>query len=698
MEVLCFTYFCSQSSTFVVIISGKTRKKVEASKNSRTRKHFAAKLNLPLQLRDHKEQENKHETLDVNLCLTSTPKVTSCKDKNRTPPLVSPILQSVDKRQKSKISGEVSKRESYQGAVSLSEPCIVISSARKNILPHMRLIDPSCEGSNSFSSSVAEEDVSSSLEKLVSHKLESVLDPVSAALNDPINVIKCVSSQLQSCKADRRIVSAVTHSNQLNDAHCDMTNLKESFTCKDLKLDFAKEPCISESVNKVSINESVSCKVVHQDKHANLRKKENRESEGDKKFQCRSDDSPGDDLDIHPAQGSCDSSPTEFFGFPDSCPSNGDSPKFSAINEVTERCKDNRNLSPSKSVCKSLILFDSWDSVNGNFEPTSESPSENTDAIVCGKTQVLKSGVLCSHIQTSVYLDNTRRNAQGSAVQNSKGLLHNYPSLKPVLSSGGIDRSLCINDTRFHSAQKSSVLSRQTEGLLCDVTNRHSLQDSSVNMGESHTCNPSTCPQKYAVHKAGKEEVLYNVSKSCFLQESSADADESHISDQRCHLIQETAVLCAHQELLYNSISKSHPLQKSSVDTNRYHESDKGICHTQESTAKEEFLCSDISKSHLLQESSADIVESHNVDQRSLPVCEFAVCSTYKESLCSSASKSDYVQESSMGTDKSRIIRTKSHPTQDSAVHITNREGLLCSDVSKQHLLLESSVLNTGTG
>jgi hypothetical protein len=380
---------------------------------------------------------------------------------------------------------------------------------------------------------------------------------------------------------------------------------------------------------------------------------------------------------VHPAQDLCENP----------YPSNVDSDQCASINEVTDRCRGNRNLSPSESRNKSVILFDSWDSVNSRkFEPTFQSPSENTDIIVCGRSQVLKSGMLHSHLQSSLCLDNTRQHAQDFAIQNSKeGLLHSYLSLKPIMPSRDIDKSLHISDSRCHPAQKSSVLrvlSRHTEGLLCnDVSKRHSLQDSSMDADESHISDPRSCPaQKSVVQSAEKEELLCSdVSRSNILQESSvytnqlhisdprgcptlesavyntdkeellysdvskgylsheslADTDESHISNQRHHLIQESAVLCTYQELLCSSVSKSHALQKSSVDTDKFHSIDlKSYC-AQESAVnsreKEEILCSDVSKSHVLQESSADIGESHINDQRSHPTCAFTVHSAYKE-------------------------------------------------------------------
>jgi hypothetical protein len=161
--------------------------------SSRIPNNFPAKVNVPLKFRNCKKQKNKNETLDMNSCITSTPKGISCNGRNQTPPRLSPILHSVDKVQESETSGEIikEKKDSYPGTVSLSEPHDCICNARKNILPEIHLIDTSCKGSNSFSSaSVTEDNVSSHLDKFASHKLESVHETVSAVLTDTVNVME----------------------------------------------------------------------------------------------------------------------------------------------------------------------------------------------------------------------------------------------------------------------------------------------------------------------------------------------------------------------------------------------------------------------------------------------------------------------------------------------------------------------------
>lgn len=412
-------------------------------------------------------------------------------------------------------------------------------------------------------------------------------------------------------------------------------------------------------------------------------------------------------------------------------PSNADSHQFAVSNEVAEKYKCNQNLSPSKSRNKSVILFDSWDSISGRkFEPTFQSPLENRDTIMCGQNQILKSGML---------------HAQDCAVQLSKeGVLHSYLPPKPVMASRDVDKLLHINISRWHPSQKLSALSRHTEEVPCsDTSRRQPSQDFPADTGKSHICNLS-CSQESAVHIADKGELLCSdVSRKHIFVESSVDTDESHSNDPRSSPTQKSAVHSAEkEELLCSDVSRGRILQKYSVRTNQSHSTDQRVCPnlefavhhadteelysgvrlqefladtdefhisnqqhrlTQESAVnireEEEILCNDVSKSHFLQESSAEIGELHISNERNCPTREFAVPCTYKELLCSSVSKIHHVQESSVDTEESHLADGRSHPSQlSSAVHSTNREGLLCSDASKRHLLQESSLLNTGIG
>jgi hypothetical protein len=123
------------SSSVVLVISGKATKKAEASVTSRIPSNSTAKVNVPLQFGNCKKQKKKNEILDMNSCITSTPKRVSCEEKYQTPPHLSPILHSVDRVQKSKTTGEIikEKKDSNPGAVSFSEPHVCICNSRKNI-------------------------------------------------------------------------------------------------------------------------------------------------------------------------------------------------------------------------------------------------------------------------------------------------------------------------------------------------------------------------------------------------------------------------------------------------------------------------------------------------------------------------------------------------------------------------------------
>jgi hypothetical protein len=484
-------------------------------KGRKKQKHFAPKPNPALKLKNHENDGNKNEKLDLNPCLTSTPKGTSYKENNPTSPFLSPILHNVDEGHGSKAIDEIIKEEkkNYHGSVSLSEPYIHTANARRNILPEMHQFGPSCKTSNLLSApSVVEGNVSSSLYKISVHKLESLDVTAGAVLADSENETKDVPSQLHSCKVDERTVSTMANSDQLHVMCSELRNLKESFTCKDQKCDSPKQLFMNDSVNGVSTNGCFVSSPVHQCENINLTRQKNRGSKCKERTLYKCDDSDVEDFlgfsDVPPVQDLCKNTGRDVLSnlYPA-----GDSNQFSTINECPEICK----VSPSKSRNMSVILFDSWVSVSGRtLEATPESK-------VCDQNQVLKSGVLISHSQRLLYPDYTGRHcAQDSAVQNSK------------------EGSLHINDAGSHPTQESSVFSRNA-GLLCsNVPISLLLQESSVDTDESHIGNQRGHPTREStVYNTHKDELLCtNVSKNHVLQESSflnSSTGESHIDHPR---------------------------------------------------------------------------------------------------------------------------------------------------------------------
>lgn len=474
-RTLCLSCYCSiHQPICILVFSGKTRKKIGVLKSRKKQNHFAPKRNPPLKLKNHENDGNKNEILDLNPCLTSTPKGISCKEKNQRSPCLSPIQNSID------------------------------------ILPKMCQSGPSCKTSNLLSVMV-EGKASSSLYKFSVHKLESLDVTAGAMLADSVNVTD-VPSQLHSSKVDERILSTMENSNQLHGMSSELRNLKESFTGKDKKIDSAKQPFVNHSGNGVHINGSFLISPVHQCKNANLRRQKNRESKCMEGALCKSNDNPVEGFfgfpDVPPTQDLCGNVGKDFVL--SNLYSTGDSNQYSVINEDTEKCKINRNLSQSKSTNVSVILFDSWDSVQDRkLEPTSESK-------VCDQDQVLKSGMLSSDSQRLLYPYHTRSHcAQNSTVQNIKeGLCH-------------------INYSGSQRAQESSVLSRDA-GLLCSsVSKNFLLQDSSADRNESQINNRDHPTQDSTVYNTDQDELLCSsISKCHILPESSvvnSDAGKSHI-------------------------------------------------------------------------------------------------------------------------------------------------------------------------
>jgi hypothetical protein len=77
-------------------------------------------------------------------------------------------------------------------------------------LPEVHQFDPSFKGSNTsnklLSSSVVEDSVSKYMCKFAINKEKSSLVSAGAVLHDTVILIDCVSSQLQACKLDEKIV------------------------------------------------------------------------------------------------------------------------------------------------------------------------------------------------------------------------------------------------------------------------------------------------------------------------------------------------------------------------------------------------------------------------------------------------------------------------------------------------------------
>jgi hypothetical protein len=479
------------------------------SKRKKKQKHFAPKPNPALKLEDNKNVGNKNEILDLNPCLTSTPKEIRCKEKYLTSQFLSPIPHSVDKEHGRNATDEIIKEENNSYQVPLSKPHVHTFNAIRNILPETCQFGPSCKTSNTISvPSVVDGKASSSLCEFSVHKLESLDVAAGAMLADSVSVTD-VPSQLQSCKADESIVSTIHH-----------LPLKGSFIYKDQKLDSAEQLLMNDSANGVSINGSFLSSPVHQFKNVNLRMQKNRYSKYKDGALYESDDSCVEDFlgfpDVPPAQNLYENTGKDSVVLSHSYPTHDsnvvlshsypthDSNQFSVINKGTKKCEVKGNLSPTKSRNISLILFDSWDSANGR--KSGATPESISESKVCNQNRVLKSEMLSSHSERLLYPDHTGGNcAQDPAVQGSE------------------ERSWHINDSGSHPAQESSVLSRVT-GLLCS-----------------------------------------NVSKSPLLQESSADVYESHINNRDCSVHDSTIYNTDKGEVLCNNISKNDILPESSV-------------------------------------------------------------------------------------------------------------------------------------
>jgi hypothetical protein len=356
------------------------------------------------------------------------------------------------------------KTNSFCGSTSLSKS-VGVFDARQNILPEVHQFVPSFKGSNMsnklLSSSVVEESVSKSLCKFAINKEKSSHVSAGAILHDSVILIECVSSQLQSCKLDEKIVSATGSSNELYGPDCELRKSKETFTCTDQKFD------MNDSISAVSVSGAHQNSPVHYCAVMSMRRQQNRWIKCVGRSLCRSDDSCAEELlgfsdvplehhlsldpitggflglsDVSVEQHSCDERRTGgFMGFADvsveqdlcedpitggsldvsdvpkeqdlykdpitDVPSDlhifsGDGNKCAESNGVTEGVNIAANLPSSESRNMSVVLFDSWDSGNGTkLQTTFERPYENREAAVFDESQVSISRMGNNHSENS---------------------------------------------------------------------------------------------------------------------------------------------------------------------------------------------------------------------------------------------------------------------------------------------------------
>ena len=439
-------------------LSGKPRKRLGVPKRRKILKCVSEKPNLPLQFR--KQQK---DALDINPCITSTPNGISCGENNQASPILSPILHSVQKGQRSEVINVTTedKTNSVCGSTSLSKS-VGLFDARQNILPEVNQFDPSFKGSNMSNkllpSSVVVESVSKSLCKFAINKEKSSHVSAGAELDDSVKLIECVSSQLQSCKLDEKIVSAIGSSNERYGPDCELRKSKESFTCTDHKFD------MNDSISAVSVSGSHQNSPVHTCADMGMRRQQNRWIKSVGRSLCKSDDSCAEELlgfsavsleqhlSMDPITGSflgvsdlsfeqylCDERRTgSFMGFADVSEQDlcedpttvgsldlsdvpkeqdlykdpitdavpldfsGDNNKCVESNGVTESVNIAANLPSSESRNISVVLFDSWDSGNGTkLQTTFDRLYKKKEAVVFDESQVSISRVGNNHSENS---------------------------------------------------------------------------------------------------------------------------------------------------------------------------------------------------------------------------------------------------------------------------------------------------------
>lgn len=449
------------STTLFYCLSGKPRKRLGLSKGRKILKCVPEKPNLPLQFRKHQK-----DVLDIHPRITSTPNGIRCRENNHASPLLSPILHSVQKGQRREVINVITedKTNSVCGSTSLSKS-VGLFDVRQNILPQVHQFDPSFKGSNMSNkllpSSVVEENVSKSLCKFAVSKEKSYHVSAGAILHDSVILIECVSNQLQSCKLDEKIVSAIGSSNERYGPDCELRKSKESFTCTDQKLD------MNDSISAVCVTGSHQNSPVHNCADMGMRRHQNRSIKSVGRSLCKSDDSCAEELlgftavpleqhlsmdpitggflvlsDVTVEQDTCDEPRTgSFMGFadvleqdlcedlitrgsldlsdvpkeqdlykgpitdavpPDLHICSGDSNKCAESNRVTEGINIAANLPSSESRNMSVLLFDSWDSGNSTkLQTTFDRPFEKREAVVFDESQVSISRVGNNHSENS---------------------------------------------------------------------------------------------------------------------------------------------------------------------------------------------------------------------------------------------------------------------------------------------------------
>jgi hypothetical protein len=220
----------------------------------------------------------------------------------------------------------------------------------------------------------------------------------------------------------------------------------------------------------------------------------------------------------------------EFFGFPDVRPVKdlcgnigkdfGLSNLYSAgdSNQLSVINEGTEKCKINRNLCQSKsrnVSVILFDSWDSENDRKLEPTSESK---VYDQNQVLKSGMLSNDSQRLLYPDHTRRHcAQNSTVQDSKeGLCH-------------------INGSGSHPAEESSVLSRDKR-LLCSIFFENLLQDSSANTDESHISNEDCPTQDSTVYSTDQDELLCSsISKSHSVPESSvvnSDTGKSHVDSR----------------------------------------------------------------------------------------------------------------------------------------------------------------------
>lgn len=443
-------------------LSGKPRKRLGVPKRKKILKHVSEKPNPPLQFRKHQK-----DALDIHPRITSTPNGISCREYNQASPLLSPILHNVQKGQRNEGINDITvdKTNSVCGIASLSKS-VGVFDARQNILPEVQQFDPSFKGSNMsnklLSSSVVEENVSKSLCKFAINKEKSSHVSADAVLQDSVILIECISSQLQSCKLDEKIVSAIGSLNELYGPDCELRKSKESFTCTHQKFD------MKDSISAVSVSGCHRNSPVHYCADMSMRRQQNKCIKCVGRNLCRSDDSCAEELlgfsdvpleqhlsvdpitggflgpsDVSVEQHSCDEPRTGgFMGFADMSveqdlcedPITGGSLDLSDVpkeqdlykNPITDvvppdlhifsgdnnKCAENNGVTEGVNIAAinpssesrniSVDLFDSWDSGNGiKLQTTYKRPYENREAVVLDENQVSISRVGNNHSEDS---------------------------------------------------------------------------------------------------------------------------------------------------------------------------------------------------------------------------------------------------------------------------------------------------------